>query len=336
MLPRLECEAGARELLAEEARIVEQLRAQPRRVLEQIQHRKTRRRDHRRDAVGEQVRSRTLPQPVDDLAARGHITAAAAAQGLAERAGEDVDAPGHAAVLGRAAPRGSHEAGRVRVIDHDERVVAFGELADAAQIGDEAVHGEHPVGRDQAGARPARLLQALLQLRHVAVGVTVALRLAQADAVDDARMVQRIRDHRVALVEQRLEQPAVGVEARGVQDHILGAEVARQALFQLLMARLRAADEAHRGHAVAELVQAALRCGTHRGVVGQAQVVVGTQVDEVAPAGVHDAALGALEHALALVQALFAQGRKLRAQPLDDSRIHGAQLYSRRSCRRRI
>ena len=39
---------------------------------------------------------------------------------------------------------------------------------------------------------PARLLQALLELRHVVVGVAVALRLAQADAVDDAGVVQRV------------------------------------------------------------------------------------------------------------------------------------------------
>jgi len=32
------------------------------------------------------------PQPLDDFAARGNVAAAAAAQGLAECAGEDVDA----------------------------------------------------------------------------------------------------------------------------------------------------------------------------------------------------------------------------------------------------
>ena len=63
--------------------------------------------------------------------ARGDVAAAAAAQRLAERAGQDVDAGGDAAVLGRAAPVRAHEAGGVRVIHHDERVVALGEIADA-------------------------------------------------------------------------------------------------------------------------------------------------------------------------------------------------------------
>ena len=74
---------------------------------------------------------------------------------------------------------------------------------------------------------PRASFEAVLQLGHVAVGVAQALRLAQADAVDDAGVVERVGDDRVALIEQGLEQPAVGVEARGVQDRVLGAEEAR-------------------------------------------------------------------------------------------------------------
>ena len=52
-----------------------------------------------------------------------------------------------------------------------------------------------------------------LQIGHVVVAVAEALRLAQADAVDDAGVVQLVADDRVLLAEQRLEQAAVGVEA---------------------------------------------------------------------------------------------------------------------------
>src|SRR5207237_1152876 len=168
MLPGLEIEAGALEAGTEEARVLEELRAQLRGALEEVQHREARRGHDRRDAVREQVGARALPQPLYELARRGHIAAGAAAQGLAEGAG----------------------------------------------------------------------------------GVAVTLSLAQADAVDDARVIEGVRDHRVALIEQRLEQAAVGVEARGVQDHVLGAEEAGELLLERLVARLRAADEAHRGHAV--------------------------------------------------------------------------------------
>ena len=36
--------------------------------------------------------------------------------------------------------RAAHEADGVGIIDHDERAVFVGEIADAAQIGDVAVH----------------------------------------------------------------------------------------------------------------------------------------------------------------------------------------------------
>ena len=49
------------------------------------------------------------------------------------------------------------------------------------------------------------------------------LRLAQPDAVDDAGVVERIGDDRVLLIQQRLEQAAVGIEAGGVEDRVLGA-----------------------------------------------------------------------------------------------------------------
>src|SRR6516165_6477128 len=233
------------------------------------------------------VWSRALPQPLDHLAPGGHESTTATTQGLAEGAGDDVDALRDAALLGSAAARRTHEAGGVRVIDHHQRVVAFGEVTDLAQLRDEPVHREHAVARDEPGARPGRLFEALLELRHVAVGVAVALRLAQADAVDDARVVEGIGDHGIALIEKRFEQPAVGIEARGIQDHILAAEVTRQARLQRLVNLLRATDEAHRGHAVTELIERTRCRGAHPGVVREAKVVVGAEVDDIAIAGVH-------------------------------------------------
>ena len=48
------------------------------------------------------------------------------------------------------------------------------------------------------------------------------------------------------------------------------------------MQRLRAADEAHRGHAEAELVHCATRRGDDVGVVGEAEVIVGAEIDRFA------------------------------------------------------
>jgi hypothetical protein len=75
---------------------------------------------------------------------------------------------------------------------------------------------------------PARAcLQAALQVGHVVVRSGSA-GLAQADAVDDGGMVQRVADDGVLLAQQRLEQAAVGIEGGGVQDRVLGAQKARE------------------------------------------------------------------------------------------------------------
>ena len=79
------------EARAEMTGVLEQLRAQLRRVLEQVEHPQRHGGDDRRDAVGEEIGPRALPQPLDDLLARGDVSAAGAAQRLAERAREDVD-----------------------------------------------------------------------------------------------------------------------------------------------------------------------------------------------------------------------------------------------------
>src|SRR5690606_16536013 len=129
-------------------------------------------------------------------------------------------------------------------------------------------------------------------------------RLAQAHAVDDRGVVERVRDDRVVLAEQRLEQPAVRVKAGSVEDGVLRAEEVRDGLLQLLVQVLGAADEAHRGHAETVGVQRVLRGLDHRRVVGQAQVVVGAEVEHLAPVGQGD--LGGLrrgDDALGLEQA---------------------------------
>ena len=65
---------------------------------------------------------------------------------------------------------------------------------------------------------------------------------------------------------------------------------------------LRAADEAHRGHAVAALGRAPSRGGGEHGrMVGQAEVVVGAEVEQLAPVGERDVrALRGGDHALVL------------------------------------
>jgi hypothetical protein len=78
------------------------------------------------------------------------------------------------------------------------------------------------------GALGAGGLQLRLQIVHVGIGVAIAPRLAQADAVDDRGVVQRVGDHRVLGAQKRLEQPAIGIETGSEEDRVILAEVTCQ------------------------------------------------------------------------------------------------------------
>jgi hypothetical protein len=139
-------------------------------------------------------------------------------------------------------------------------------------------------------------------------GRSGSARLAQADAVDDGGVVQRIGDDGVVLVEQRFEHAAVGVEGRRVQDGVLGAEEFGDGLLQLFVHGLGAADEAHRRQAVAVFFRCVDGSLRHPLLAGQAEVVVGAHIDQGAAIFAHHfRALARSQHAFRLVQALLAQ-----------------------------
>src|SRR5207247_1513647 len=88
-----------------------------------------------------------------------------------------------------------------------------------------------------------------------------------------------------------------------------------QPLLELAVHRLRAADEPHRGHAVAPPLERGVRRGDDLGMVGQPQVVVGAQVQHLAPAGHADMRrLRRLDDVLVLVQTRLAQLGQAAAQ----------------------
>src|SRR5436305_13090744 len=98
--------------------------------------------DRWRNRVRKQIRARALPQELDNLFAAAGETAASATKRFAERAGDDVDLAHDAAILGPAAPGFTQETGRMRVVDHGQRVVFFGKTADLSTVRDRSVHLE--------------------------------------------------------------------------------------------------------------------------------------------------------------------------------------------------
>src|SRR5439155_18390106 len=107
-------------------------------------------------------------------------------------------------------------------------------------------------------------------------------------------------------------------------DGVALAEEASQGGFELLVQVLGAADEAYRGQAVAVAAQSLVGRLDQGGVVGQPEVVVGAEVDDLAAADGDAGALGPLQLALALVQPLGAQVVELRLQHLQEVLVaHG-------------
>jgi hypothetical protein len=162
-----------------------------------------------------------------------------------------------------------------------------------------------------------------LELVHVAVGVALALGPAEADPVDDRGVVERVRDDHVGIVEERLEETAVGVEAGCVEHRVVHAEERGDGRLEIFVDGLGAADEAHAREPQAPAGEALLR-GPHQGrVVGEPEVVVGAEVEDLMAAHRDVGALRTLDDPLALPEPGLADGIELAAQPRLDRSVHG-------------
>ena len=93
-------------------------------------------------------------------------------------------------------------------------------------------------------------------------------------------MVQLIRNDGVFRTEQRLEQAAVGIEAGAVQDRVRGAEEFADFFLERFVNTLSAANEPHRGKAIAPAVKRFVRGLNDLGMLGQAEIVVRAQVED--------------------------------------------------------
>ncbi len=186
-----------------------------------------------------------------------------------------------------------------------------------------AVHREDAVGRDHPGVGALRLHEPRFELAEVAVRVPESRGLAESDPIDDRRVIERVGDDRVFGAEQRFEKAAVRVETGAEQDRVVRAEELRQALLELLVQRLGAADEAHRRHPEAPSLERVARGLDHRRVIGEPEVVVRTEVEELAHALDLDVRrLRRLEHELTLVEASLPQSVEFLYKLLLERSVH--------------
>ena len=177
--------------------------------------------------------------------------------------------------------------------------------------------------RFAAGASAQRAAQV------VGVGVLVDRLVGGArepHAVDDRGVVEAIGEDRGALVAERVEQRGVRVPAGDVGERGAGAGEGGEVALELHVGSERAADEAHRGGPGA-VARQPLGAGAHDvGMVGEAEVVVRAQAEDLAAALELDhRALRGAQHRDPLQRPGFGHLRQLGAQ-LGLERGHAASL----------
>ena len=168
------------------------------------------------------------------------------------------------------------------------------------------------------------LLQATLQILHVGILITIALGLAKAHAVDDAGMVQGIRDDGVLVGKERTKQASVGIEASGIKDSVLCLEVIADGSLQLLVNIHGTTDEANGCHTITATVHHVLGSLNQARVVGQAEVVVSTKIEYFLALYLDGCTLGALNDTLFFVKACSLQACESLLKMLFHFSVHSS------------
>jgi hypothetical protein len=189
----------------------------------------------------------------------------------------------------------------VGLVDQQAAAVATGEIRELRERRDVAVHREDPVGRDQ-GRATGRPAQAPFQMLDVGVPVDEGLRPRQPAAVDDAGVVEGVREDHLATLRQRRDRSAVGEVARAEQQGRLGSLELGQPRLELAVDRHRAGDQPGRPGARPELQRRIGGGAPQPGMVCQSQIVVRAEHQDRAAVEHHLGALGPLDHAQATPQ----------------------------------
>ena len=252
----------------------------------------------------------------------GHV-AAQHADRLGQRAHLDGHPTVQPEVVDGAATVVAQDARGVGIVDQHRGTVLLGRLDDAGQRRDVAVHaedtvGDHedqPVGLTGIGVPArARTREDLAQRGHVLVRVDLAPRLREAHAVDDRGVVEGIADEEVALARDHRHDPGVGGEAGPEHERRLDALELGQVALELLVERHRAGDGAHRPGAHAVVAGGPGGGLAQARVVGQAQVVVGGEADDLAAVDLAGRTLGRGHLAQRSVEVLLTQRGDLVGQ----------------------
>jgi hypothetical protein len=151
---------------------------------------------------------------------------------LAQRPDPDVDPVFDADVFGHPAPQEAEHAGRMGLVDHQDRPVPLGHVGQFLQRGQVAVHAEQAVGDDQPAAVPGCLAEQLVQLAPVGMGPDADVGPGEPASVQQAGVVFPVGEDGVSWPDHCGDTTGVGGKSGGEHQRRLRALELGQPLLQ--------------------------------------------------------------------------------------------------------
>ena len=164
---------------------------------------------------------------IHDRARAGDV-AAQRAERLCQRALDNVDAVGEAALFGDAAAAQPVHADGMNLVDVGHRVVFFSEVGDRCDRRDVAVHRIDGFENDQLRLLAARRLQQAFQMRDIVVAEYLLLGPGAPHALDHRGVVELIGKNEAVR-----QQPRDGGDRRLVRDEAGGEDERRLLAMQI-------------------------------------------------------------------------------------------------------
>ena len=153
--------------------------------------------------------------------------------------------------------------------------------------------------------------------RDVLVREDLDRRATQAAAVDDAGVIECVRDDDIVLAEERRDRARVGREAALEDKGGLGLLERGEPRLELDAQRERPGDRADRARADAESSSGLDDPRDEQRVVRQAEVVVRGEVDDRSVVDVRSRPLSAIEHARRPEEAVASKGVQLTCEKIE-------------------
>ncbi len=156
---------------------------------------------------------RAAIQEIDQVSRAANV-AAHRTNRFAERANLNVDASVTSQVIDRAAAIAPQHAGGMRVVDHHDAIIFFGQIAQRGQRRDISVHRKNAVGNQQFMPGPVFSLPAqALAIGNIPVLENLNCRSRKPAAIDDGGVIQFIGKNQIVFAKDGRDRSRIRREA---------------------------------------------------------------------------------------------------------------------------